>query len=476
MRHPLRGLILERLLQAGVSTLAVCLLGSCVSSRSLVTTGDATVTPPPAADSGQQPPLRPEAQPAILEEAHLLTPEECIGYAYLHNRSIARAQWRTLGARADVDSAEAELLPSIHADGAFSTRNNDSGVSFNGVRFVTGDRTVATGDLVASVPIFAATDGKRSTARHALSARKADSQQTLSDIAAAVTSTIFDLLEARERIALIATSVHSLGEQAAIAEDRQKAGLALASDSLADRVRLAEREQDRLHAANDAEIIQSRLDRLLGLPLSHRLQFIPLLEASLPPLDETGFTQQALERRQDLKAMRERLDQSLSLVHEADASYLPQASLFGGIYASTDSLILNREYFGAGLNISVPLLDNGQTAARIDSAKAAAGEQQEATQELIDQIREEVHQAVMTAEETSARLPVARQADQLAKQRLEQVQDQYRHGVSDMTTVLDAESEQVRTRLDAIHALMDMHRVLQQLARVTQNPSLGRAP
>ena len=82
----------------------------------------------------------------------------------------------------------------------------------------------------------------------------------------------------------------------------------------------------------------------------------------------------------------------------------------------------------------------------------------------------------MTAEETSARLPVARQADQLAKQRLEQVQDQYRHGVSDMTTVLDAESEQVRTRLDAIHALMDMHRVLQQLARVTQNPSLGRAP
>jgi outer membrane protein TolC len=451
-------------------------LCSCISSRSLTESDEA---PPPATPTEVASPQVSTArddQTRITDESRLLTIEECIRYAYAHNRSIARAQWRARGAKADVDYASSALLPSIHADGAFSTRNNDPGVSFNGVKFVTGDRTVATGDLIASIPLLSATDGKRTTARHALSAAQANSNQALSDIAAAVTATIFDLLESRERIDLIASSVHSLAEQATIAEDRQKAGLVLSSDSLADQVRVAEREQDQLHATNDAEIIQSQLNRLLGLPIQHHLLFVPLSAVALPQMDEATLLQQALLHRQDLISMRERLAQSLSQIHEAKAAYVPQASLFGGLYASTDSLILNREYFGAGLSVSIPLLDNGQTAARIDAAKADAGEKEEATQELIDQIREEVHQAVLAAKETSARLPVSLQADQLARQRLAQVEDQYRHGLSDMTTVLDAESEQVRTRLDAMHAQMDMHRVLQQLYRVTQTPTVTIQP
>jgi len=457
--------------------MAVAALGGCVSSRSLLE-GDSQATAPGPDSQAQAQPANelPAANQPPFLPGHRWTTQECVQYALVHNRTIAQSRWHTVGAVAQVESANASLMPSITADGSFTTRNNESGIAFEGTDFVTSDKSVASGDVVASVPIFSAANGRRDTASHALSAARAETQQTQSDITSQVLNTVFDIIETRSRIDLIDASVRSLTEEAHIAEDRQKAGLALPSDALASKVRLSEREQDRLHEANAAEILQSRLDRIMGLPLNNQFTFMPLNDAVVPALDEASLTQQAMDRRQDLIASRERLAADQGEVHEAQSAYVPSGSLFGGYYATTDSLVLNKGYFGAGVSVSVPLLDSGETAAQIDSARAKVGEQQEATAQLIDEIHEQVNHAVLTAQEAVARVPVAKEGDELAQQRLDQVQEQYKHGVTDMTTVLDAESEWVRTRLDYIHAQMDMVRSLEDLSRVTQVPFTSAIP
>jgi outer membrane protein TolC len=96
------------------------------------------------------------------------------------------------------------------------------------------------------------------------------------------------------------------------------------------------------------------------------------------------LTLQALSHRQDLTAARERLQQSMAGIRDAQTQYLPQANLVAGYYVSTDTLVLNRQWFGASLNVTVPLLDNGTIAAQVDGCRARVGELSEAVNELVD--------------------------------------------------------------------------------------------
>jgi outer membrane protein len=458
---------------------AIALLAAadgCVSSRAIV-------QPSPAGDQVAETPAPRTAAPAgpaataiDQDAAHAWTLADCVAYAWTHNRLIARARWRIIGAQAAVDQADADYLPTIRADGSGTTRNNDSGINFEGIAFVTGNRSVATGDVLATVPLFGVPLGRRAGAQHGLSGARADIEQIRADVAYDIGKAMTDVREARARLDLMASSISTLTAQAAIAEDRQRAGLAFATDVLADQVRLAEREQDRLHAQNDLAIAIAHLDRLLGLPLNR-----PLILAERPDeppvaADEDALTLQALAHRQDLTAARARLQQAMDGIRDAQTGYLPQANLVAGYYASTDTLVLNRQWFGASLNVSIPLLDNGTVAAQVDGARARVGERAEAVDDLVDAIREEVHDALLDRREAEARLPVVVQSRELARQRLAQVQDQYRQGLADMTTVLAAENDAVTAQLQDLHARCDARRAGDQLAHAIHAPDAGRPP
>lgn len=457
----------------------IVLLGAsagCISSRSLIDP-DAAGEPSAGATAGS--PAHPAATPAPAfdqDATHAWTAADCIAYAWIHNRAIARARWRIIGAQAAVDQADADYLPTLRADGSGATRSNDSGINFEGMAFVTGNRSVATGDVLATVPLFGVPLGRRAGAHHGLSGARADSEQIRADVAYGISKAMAEVREARLRVDLMAASIGTLAAQAAIAEDRQRAGLAFATDALADQVRLSEREQDRLHAQNDVAIALAHLARLLGLPMDRPLVLAE--EQDQPPAatDEDALTLQALARRQDLAAARERLQQAMAGIHDAQTGYLPQANLVAGYYASTDTLVLNRQWFGASLNVTVPLLDNGTVAAQLDGARARAGEQSEAVNDLVDAIREEVHDALLDRREADARLPVVVKSRELARLRLAQVQDQYRQGLADMTTLLAAENDSVTAPLQELHARFDARRAGDQLAHAIHAPAAGRAP
>jgi outer membrane protein TolC len=454
----------------------LCTSTGCISSRSMV-------EPAPAPDPLTAIPAPGSTAPAGLapvaidqDAAHAWTAADCLAYAWTHNRAISRARWRIIGAQATVEQADADYLPTIKADGSGSTRNNDSGINFEGLSFVTGNRSVATGDVLATVPLFGIPLGRRAGAHHGLLGARADIDQVRADVAYAIERAMTDVREARLRVDLMASSISTLAAQAAIAEDRQRAGLAFATDVLADQVRLSEREQDRLHAQNDVAMALGHLDRLLGLPLDRTLILSDEQGQAPAATDENALTLQALARRQDLTAARERLQQSMEGIRDAQTSYLPQANLVAGYYVTTDTLVLNRQWFGASLNVTVPLLDSGTVAAQVDGCRARVGEQSEAVNELVDAIREEVHDALLDLREADARLPVVTKSRDLARLRMAQVQDQYRQGLADMTTLLAAENDAVTSQLQELHARFDARRAGEQLAHAIHAPTAASAP
>jgi outer membrane protein TolC len=452
-----------------LGVVAVLAAPGCVTSRAVASAllPGPSAAPPiaqSASGAGAAPVLAPTDDPA-----HVWTLDDCLAYAWTHNHAVARARWRVALAQADVEQAEAELLPSLRADGAGTTRSNDSGIRFQGTDFVTSDRSIATGDILATVPLFGTPLGHRAGAHHALLGERDATAQVQADVAFAIVLAVIDIDEATARQGLIGRSSATLRRQEALADERQRAGLAFATDVLADQVRRAERDQDRLHADTDLALATAHLDQLLGLPLDRRLAVaMPGLPTAAPGR-EADLVAAAFAHRPDLAAARERLLVARAAIRDAQTGTYPRADLFGGYYVSSDSLLLHHQWFGAGLDLSVPLIDNGVVAAQIDASRAKAAAEAETVQELEEEIRQDVHAALLDLAEAAARRPVAARAGDVAQRRLLQLQEQYRQGLADMATLLDAENDVVATRLAEVHATADQRRAAAALLHATQD-------
>jgi outer membrane protein TolC len=451
-----------------------------LSAQLMISCGDQRTqrdrgSPRPGAAQGPIEPQIPSQGVAVMDEplASRLTVSSCVAYAWRHNRTLARSDWSVRTAYTKLELADAAGRPSLVADGAAGQRSNDPGGTLGGESFVTGDRRVFSSDVELIVPLFNAGDppGRRDAAGHELDAARHDASRARADVELRVTVACIHLIEVERQAHLLDDSVRMLTEQAQIASDLAQQGLALASDALASQVRAAERQQDRLRAANDRSSAQAHLARLLGVGLD-----TPVTLIDQPPevvqggLDEATLVAQALAIRTDLAAARERVLAAQDGVRAAGAEHLPQLRAVGGYHLDSDSYLLNRQWFSASVELAVPIYDGGIASAHTDAARAQAGERSEESAELCDQIREEVKQVTLDVREVEARVPLADKAETLSAQRLVLVRDQYAHGLADMTTVLSAADEQVRAQLNRLHASADRMRAVARLRYVVGDP------
>jgi outer membrane protein TolC len=238
-------------------------------------------------------------------------------------------------------------------------------------------------------------------------------------------------------------------------------------------VRQASREQDRLASDHaDASAI-ARLAELLALPGGAA---IALAEPSLPSRvvpEEPLLIEAALSGRPDLIAARAHASQADALVRSSRYAAAPSLSANGGYHVTSDSYVLNRQWFSASLDLEVPIIDGGLAAAKTDEALAHAAELHEAAEELAGSIRMQIHTTLLSLGEALSALPVAQQAAELASRRMTMVQDQYHGGLADMTTVLDAEDAHVRAQIDATSARYAVLRGWASLRYVAAQPQLG---
>jgi hypothetical protein len=73
---------------------------------------------------------------------------------------------------------------------------------------------VATGDVLATVPLFGVPMGRRAGAHHGLSGARADIEQVRADVAYDIERALTDVREARLRVELMASSITTLAAQA----------------------------------------------------------------------------------------------------------------------------------------------------------------------------------------------------------------------------------------------------------------------
>jgi NodT family efflux transporter outer membrane factor (OMF) lipoprotein len=381
--------------------------------------------------------------------------------------SAATARIREARARRDVESAG--LFPAI--DGGISSlsrrTDNDPG------RVITGTSYAA--NLTASweVDLF----GRKRSAVQAAAANLGVARENLNSVHAALAAEIaatYTALRADEaRLGVLRRNITTREQTAQLANWRKQAGEAdsleasRAQSSLESaRAAIPALEQAIAQGRNQLALLSGRepgtLDTLLA-----RGSGIPMPPASLA----IGIPADVLRQRPDVRLAGYQVLAAAATTREAEAARYPALTLNGslGIDAINAGDFLDPQTAAANLatNITSPIFDAGRIRAGIEAASAAE-------QQAIDNYRAtvltalaETENALIACRRSAERLAtletattLAREADELARQRYEAGEIDFLEVLDSQRTLLVLEENLLATRSDRTTAYIRLYQAL----------------
>ncbi len=280
----------------------------------------------------------------------------------------------------------------------------------------------------------------------------------------------FDLVQARELVALTREQVEANEVILELTELRYRAsGDATGLDVLQQRQQ-TESTRTRLPQSELAESLASqRLAVLLGQRASAVAPDTPATLPELPPQPSVGTPRDLLENRPDLRASAERLESARMRKQAANLALTPSFGVSAGVgqqFIDTDEIEW-QDYWNVGLSVSVPLFNGGNLYQGIRQAKA--GERNAARtvdsdllvaiQEVEGALEQERRQLAVL-EATRSQLAAAEAAFDNARDRYGQGLVTYQQVLTSLTAWQTAEQAELAARRDLIDIRISLHQSL----------------
>ena len=386
------------------------------------------------------------------------------------NPDLAVASARVRESRARRDAEFSTLFPSL--DGGASTNSR----SIRSDRSGTSSGTSYSAGLDASweIDLF----GKRRSAVQAAAANLGASEETLNSVHAALAAeiaTTYTNLRANEaRLVVLRKNVTTREQTAQLASWRQQAGEA---DSLESSQALSSLETARAaipslegaisQGGNDLALLAGRnpgdLDSMLG---SGRAA-IPSPPASLA----VGIPADAVRQRPDVRVAGYQVLAAAANTRAADATRYPSLNLSGslGLNTANASKLLDPETATANLiaGITSPIFDAGRIRANIEAASAAETQAIQSYRGTVLTALTETENALIACRRSAERLgslekatQLARDADELARQRYEAGEIDFLDVLDSQRTLLNLEDNLLSTRTDRTTAYIRLYQAL----------------
>jgi outer membrane protein TolC len=390
------------------------------------------------------------------------------------DRSLAAVRSQAEAAELDASAARAQRWPTLAVGGGYTWLDDSPAFdfAFTGLPIMPpelfGGDDFAMGAATLSVPVF--TGGRISSSIAAAEARGrgAGAQVTGAeqDLKLALAEAYVGVLRARKALAVADSNVRTLESLVGDIGAMYERELVPKNELLAVQVALADARQNRLRAANAAEIAQAAYNRRLGEPLDRVVE----LEEQIPepevlPADLAPLVQRALERRTELAALGEQAKAYGQLAKVERARVLPQVSVTGG-YNYLENQFLDDETFAmAGVGVQWALFDGGQSrkrAAALERNRRATEQQRDDVESMIAL---QVRQAWLGVDETRKRVQVTADAVDQAEENLRIARERYGAGLGTQTQLLEAETLRVQALTNRDNAVLDASLARLRLAR-----------
>jgi outer membrane protein len=251
-------------------------------------------------------------------------------------------------------------------------------------------------------------------------------------------------------------------------------GLLTRNDVLRAEVQLSNARLARLDASNAVEMVQVRLDSLLGLPLDTEIEAAsrigetaavegagPAAETAEERETGSGLLEKALARRPEPRAMDLRVKAGEAGVAMARSGWYPQIYLAGNYYdlRPNPRLLPAKDRFYStwdiSVNVSVDLWNWGATARQTEQAKARLAQARDALGVVKDAVALELRQCRLELAAARAKAGVSREAVTQAEENLRVARERFREGVALNTDVLDAEVLALQAKTGLTRSLVD---------------------
>lgn len=284
--------------------------------------------------------------------------------------------------------------------------------------------------------------------------------RTDQEITFRVISAYYQVLLAAKELDLAQQATKTAQSIADESQAKVDSGLAVESDLLTARVRLAGRQQELIRARNNLALARAQLNTAMGVPADSPFELTEALaERSLPIPALPEVEARALTARPDLKRLVSEHDAQRQSVAIAKSSFGPQVGAFAGWELDNPTLLAGgggRNWVG-GVEVKFDLFEGGARRAEISRLRALEERVAAAQQAAGDGVRLEVRQAYYDVDASRQQIEVARAAIAQSQESLRITQDRYNSGLTTITELLGVEDAARRSQLDYWNAVYRFH-------------------
>jgi outer membrane protein TolC len=225
-----------------------------------------------------------------------------------------------------------------------------------------------------------------------------------------------------------------------LAEDQRSSGLVAGIEVLRQQVQLAGARQRLIAADAAAEKDKLVLARSIGLPAGQAIELVDVIPfAAAPSLTLEQATTQAYAERDDLRGAEARVDAARA-AHQAASGYgLPTVHLDADYGALGTTVSTSKSTYALAATVRVPIFEGGSTRGRVEQADADLRQREAELADLRAGIQYQVAATLLDLKAAAAAVDVARDAESLARQQVEQAQDRFRAGVGNTIELVQAQ-------------------------------------
>jgi outer membrane protein len=283
-------------------------------------------------------------------------------------------------------------------------------------------------------------------------------RRTEQEVIAQAARAYMGCLLAYENRDVVAQALDTARAHLKVVEDRERSGLAVKSDVLRARVRIADLEQQRLQAESQVQVALALLGAAMGRPegLYGTVTLTTRLYPGEPVQgDLAQWVQRALDQRPDLQQLHIQEEVARRQVARTRAGHYPTLAVQGNYEINSESFSDSKESYAVGAVVRVNLYSGQRISAQTAEARALMARIRAMREGLALGVRVDTQRAFYQAQSAWQSIEVARTAVDQAEEALRIVANRYESGLLTLVSLLDAQVALQQAQTQHFRALHD---------------------
>jgi outer membrane protein len=394
------------------------------------------------------------------QEKKSITIEEAIQLAITQSTEAKLADTKVATKEFEMQAVKNKQYPDVKINGQYQRLTN-ADVDFkigNSAQGGGGPKVnqLMLGNAMATMPLFAGFKVQNSikTSESLLEAEQFNAKSTKEQIALEVVKLYVSLYKAQESEKLIQENIKRAEQRVTDFKAMEQNGIIARNDLLKAQLQVSNYQIALEEAKKNVSILNFQLITLLKLPEGTQINPNSALFAQKTELNASSTE---ISSRNDLNAIRSQQKAAEANVKIAKGNYYPALTLMGG-YIALDlqnvMTVTNAMNFGVGLSYDLTsIFKNGKD---VKAAKSKAKEAEQSLDIMTDQAKIQLQQTNENYLLAQKQNKVYQQAVEQATENFRIVKDKYDNGLSDTNDLLEADVQQLQSKINEAYSKADI--------------------